>query len=231
MDKRRDLFKGGMKQLGGAIFDLDGTLLDSMKLWEQIDIDFLTGRGIVPTPDYTAAVTAMDSRSAAEYTIRRYGFSDTPEMLMTEWTQMCREAYRSTVPLKPGAGELVKSLFSRGIRIAAATALSPELFEPALRRLGIADCFSAYACCGEVPRGKGFPDIYLLAAGRLRLPPEQCMVFEDILTGVRGAKSGGFSVCGVFDEASAQDWPQICAEADLALDSFSRAEQIIFGEE
>ena len=231
MDKRRGIPAERRKKLKGAIFDLDGTLLDSMKIWEQIDIDFLTRRGVVPTPDYTTAVTSMDSRSAAEYTIRRYGFRDTPEMLMAEWTQMCREAYCSTVPLKPGAGELVKALFSRGIHIAAATALSPELFEPALRRLGVADCFSAFACCSEVPRGKGFPDVYLLAAERLQLAAQQCLVFEDILTGVRGAKAGGFSVCGVFDEASAKDWPKICTEADLALDSFLQAEQRIFGEE
>ena len=240
MPKRRERVPNGsqaekgtgdhMKDLRGAIFDLDGTLLDSMKIWEQIDIDFLRRRGVPPTPDYTAAVTSMDPRSAAEYTIRRYGFLDTPEMLMAEWTQMCREAYRSTVPLKPGAGEWVRSLFARGVRIAAATALSPELFLPALRRLGIAECFSAFACCGEVPRGKGVPDVYLLAAERLRLTARQCLVFEDILTGVRGAKAGGFSVCGVFDESSAQDWAKICEEADFALPSFLQAEQIIFGE-
>ena len=76
-----------MENLLGAIFDLDGTLLDSMGIWAQIDVDFLARRGIAATPDYTEAVTALHFRTAAEYTIRRYGFSDTPEMVMAEWTE------------------------------------------------------------------------------------------------------------------------------------------------
>jgi len=212
-----------VENLLGTIFDLDGTLLDSMGIWRQIDIDFLAKRGIPMTPDYTEAITPLDSRSAAEYTIRRYGFSDTPEMLMAEWTGMCRDAYHNTVPLKPGAGDLVKRLYSRGVKIAAATALAEELFLPALRRLGIAECFSAFACCNETVRGKGFPDVYLLAADRLGLLPDSCAVFEDILAGVRSAKSGGFTVCGVFDESSGQDWPLIRAEADFAFRDFSQA--------
>lgn len=168
MDKRRGIPAERRKKLKGAIFDLDGTLLDSMKIWEQIDIDFLTRRGVVPTPDYTTAVTSMDSRSAAEYTIRRYGFRDTPEMLMAEWTQMCREAYCRTVPLKPGAGELVKALFSRGIRIAAATALSPGAFEPALLQAGSCGLLFCVCRAARSRRGKG-SRMFIAGGERLQL--------------------------------------------------------------
>ncbi len=217
-----------MENLHGAIFDLDGTLLDSMGIWRKIDVDFLGKRGIEMTPDYPEEITALDSRSAAEYTIRRYGFADTPEMLMKEWNGMCWEAYHHTVQLKPGAEELVKRLFACSVKIAAATALAEELFLPALRRLRLADCFSAFACCNEVTRGKGSPDVYLLAAERIGVIPQNCIVFEDILAGVRSAKQAGFSVCGVFDESSKQDWQNICSEADFAVRNFSQAERLLF---
>lgn len=216
-----------MTALRGAVFDLDGTLFDSMGLWAKIDVDFLAKRGIAATPDYTQAVNALDSRQAARYTIERYRLADAPEALIREWTQMGRQAYRDAVPLKPGAAEFVRALRARDVRIAAATALTEELYGPALRRLGLEDCFDAFSCCAEVSRPKGFPDVYLLAAERLGVPPPSCAVFEDLLIGIRGAKSGGFFTCGVYDDASSQDWPEITRTADCSIRSFIRTERLM----
>lgn len=203
-----------------AIFDLDGTLLDSMGVWTQIDIDFLGKRGIPVTDEYVKAVTSMGFQEAAAYTIRRYDLAQTPEEIMGEWKRMCRTAYGHSVPLKPCAKETLLRLKQSGIKLGVATALSPDLFVPALERNGVYGWFDAFASLEEVQRGKGFPDIYLLAAQRLKVEPPRCMVFEDILAGILGAQAGGFHTYGVYDESSAHDWEKICAAADRTLTSF-----------
>nr|HML46766.1 HAD family phosphatase [Clostridia bacterium] len=177
-------------------------------------------RGIPVTDEYVKAVTSMGFQEAAEYTVRRYGLAQTVEEIIDEWKRMCRKAYGHSVLLKPYAKETLLRLRRSGIKLGVATALSPDLFVPALERNGVHAWFDAFASLQEVQRGKGFPDIYLLAAQRLDAEPSRCMVFEDILAGILGAKSGGFQTCGVYDESSAHDWEKICAAADRTLVSF-----------
>lgn len=206
-----------MRDIKAAIFDLDGTLFDSMGVWAQIDVDFLGKRGIPVTDDYVKAVTSMGFQEAAEYTVRRYGLAQTTGEIMDEWKEMCRKAYGHSVLLKPFARETLLRLKQSGVKLGVATALSPDLFIPALEHNGVYAWFDAFASLQEVQRGKGFPDIYLLAAQRLDAEPSRCMVFEDILAGILGAKAGGFQTCGVYDESSAHDWEKICAVADRTL--------------
>ena len=101
------------KQWKGAIFDLDGTLLDSMGVWDQVDIDFLKKRNLPMPDDYKQKIAAMGFPEAARYTIERFGFSETPEMLLQEWREMAREAYALHVDLKPGAKEYLEKLKSQ----------------------------------------------------------------------------------------------------------------------
>lgn len=206
-----------MPDFQAAIFDLDGTLLDSMGVWERIDVDFLRKRGLTATKDYIQAVTPMGFQEAAEYTIRRFGLTDTATQIIAEWHVMCRDAYRYTVGLKPGAESYLLRLKQAGVKLGVATALSPELYRPALEHNGVLRLFHAFASVNEVQRGKGFPDIYLLAAQRLGVAPAQCMVFEDILSGIMGAKAGGFLTCGVYDPYSAYEWESIRVAADCTL--------------
>lgn len=203
-----------------AIFDLDGTLLDSMSLWAQIDIDFLTRRGIPVPEDYTARMTKLSYADGAAYTISRFGLSETPEELIAEWDAMSIAAYRDTILLKDGVQEYLFTLKEKGVRMGIATALSPACCEPVLRRNGIDSCFDAFAFVQEVARGKGFPDIYLLASERLGASPAECVVFEDILPGIQGAKAGGFYTCGVADAHAAKEREDIRREADHFIESF-----------
>lgn len=209
-----------MLDLKGAIFDLDGTLLDSMGIWEQIDIDFLKKRGIEASEDYIQAVTPMGFQEAAEYTVHRFGLKEPPGDIINEWNLMCRDAYEHSIWLKPGAKEYLFYLKQAGVRLGVATALSPDLYIPALENNGIEHLFDAFASLQEVLRGKGFPDIYLMAAQRLGIEPSQCMVFEDIFSGIAGAKAGGFLTCGVYDHYSEYEWEKICKTADLAIRSY-----------
>lgn len=208
-----------------AIFDLDGTLLDSMGVWDQVDIDFLSKRGIDVPDDYMVKVASMQFRQIAEYTIARFDLPDTPEQLMAEWDEMARVMYATAVEAKPGAAEYLARLKESGARLAVATSLPPALRGPAMEHVGIDGYFDEVVSvddAGDV--GKDRPDVYLLAASRLGVEPSDCTVFEDLLVGLRSAKSVGMRVWAMRDDSSAADWPMICAEADgVLLDGFAEA--------
>lgn len=209
-----------------AIFDLDGTLLDSMGIWEKIDEDFLGRRGIPVPPDYARAIASIGFRETARYTIERFGLDETEEALLEEWSRMAAEEYALRVPLKPHAKAYLEALKGRGVRLATATSLSHRLSGPALRRCGIYDLFDAQCCTDELPEGrreKRLPDIFLLAAKKLAVRPETCVVFEDILPAVIGAKAAGMKVYCIADAASSAHAEALTDAADGYLMDFSEA--------
>lgn len=211
-----------------AIFDLDGTLLDSMGVWDQVDIDFLGRRGIEVPADYMTKVASMQFRQIAEYTIARFGLPDTPEQLMDEWDDMARVAYSTVVEAKPHAVAYLTWLRESGAKLAVATSLPPTLREPAMKHVGIFDFFDVTVSvddAGDV--GKDSPDVYLLAASRLGVEPADCTVFEDLLIGIRSAKSAGMKVWAMHDDSSDADWPAICDAADGVLFDFADAPRVL----
>ena len=164
----------------GAIFDLDGTLLDSMGVWDQVDVDFLAKRGIEVPDDYMQKVAAMQFRQIAEYTIARFSLSDTPEALMEEWDHMARVMYATVVEAKPYAREYLESLKASGAKLAVATSLPPMLREPAMRHVGIFDYFDEVVSvddAGDI--GKDRPDVYLLALARCGADAACAAAIED----------------------------------------------------
>ena len=188
-----------LRKKKAAIFDLDGTLLDSMDVWLEVDRVFLARRGIVLPDDYAAAISPMGFPAAAEYTKNRFALPEDEEAIMAEWHALAVDAYANRVGLKHGVLDYLTSLRRRGIPFAAATASQAVFYLPALRRLGIADWFSSITEISEVSRGKGNPDTSLRAAEKLGYEVCDCAVFEDILPGVRGALAGGFFTVGVYD--------------------------------
>ena len=138
----------------GAIFDLDGTLLDSMGVWDQVDVDFLAKRGIEVPDDYMQKVAAMQFRQIAEYTIARFNLSDTPEELMEEWNHMARVMYSTVVEAKPHAREYLATLKASGAKLSVATSLPPTLREPAMRHVGIFDYFDEVVRRGRYRQGQ-----------------------------------------------------------------------------
>lgn len=210
-----------LSHIRGAIFDLDGTLIDSMGVWEQVDVDFLAMHGFACDPSYTKAVGSMHYEEAATYTIARYGLQMSKQEVLDTWFDMAVRAYGSTIELKPHARALLSACKENGIRLALATASPAALYEPVLRRHGLLDWFDAIVTTGDVARGKGFPDIYVLAAQKLSVPPTQCAVFEDILQGILGARAAGAITVAVYDDASKDDWARMQQEADYALHDFA----------
>ncbi|MBO4927381.1 MAG: HAD family phosphatase [Clostridiales bacterium] len=204
-----------------AIFDLDGTLLDSMWMWKSLDTEFLAQRGHVATQDYTDAIKCMGWEEGARYTIDRYGLSETPQQVIDAWFAMSEDCYRTHVTMKPFAKEYLQLLHDHGIPMAIATSMEPSKnIDVVIESNGLRPFFQNITMGSEVTRGKGFPDIYLLCASRLGVASEDCAVFEDILAAVRGAAKGGFQTVGIYDELSSGEWPQIEKEATVAVRSW-----------
>lgn len=205
---------------------MDGTLLDSMGVWTQVDIDFFAKRGLTMPADYSAAVIALPFEEIARYTIERFGLSDTPAQLMDEWNQMVYHSYTHTVQAKPHAVDYLMQLHAHGVPLAVATSLPPVLRDAALDHVGLHGIFDALCSTDDVQRGKKHADIYLYAAGKIGVKPRDCYVFEDILTGVRSSSRAGMHAWGVLDESSEQDWREIKRVAEGTITDFTQAPRL-----
>lgn len=204
------------------IFDLDGTLFDSMGIWEQIDRDFLAERRIDIPDDYFDAVMAMSFQEVAAYTIERFKLPETVSELQADWNRRAAKAY-ATIRLKEHTTDYIQSLQQAGYRLAVATSLPPELHRPALTYHGLMDYFELIVTTREVSQGKDSPLIFEQTAKRLGLAPRACLLFEDILEAITSAKLIDMPVIGVFDEFSAKDWEAIKKTADGWIEDFSQA--------
>lgn len=210
-----------------AIFDLDGTLIDSMGLWHQIDIDFSESRHIDLPEDYGPAVASMSSDEVARYTIERFHLPDTIDELNAEWSRMAVRAYAS-VGAKPHAKEYLAALKASGAKLAVATALAPYLRDSAMRHVGIVDDFDVVvSLCEAQSTDKKNPDVYLSAAHLLDVEPDHCVVFEDLLDAMLSAKAAGMHVWAMEDDFSKDDLPAITMEADGVIRDFADAPKIL----
>lgn len=210
-------------KIQAVIFDLDGTLIDSMGVWEKIDVEFLTKRGFTVPPDYISKISAYSFQEAAEYTIERFHLPETVDALIQEWNERARFEYTNNIFLKPYAKDYIMSLKSANVKLAIATSLPCELYEPALENNGILDYFDVICSVDEVKRGKEFPDIFLYTAEKLKVRSEHCLVFEDVLQAVKSAKLAGMSVYGVYDDSSKAHWDEIKCIADGHVYDFHNA--------
>ncbi len=209
-----------MTNFKGAIFDLDGTVLSSMGLWRKVDELFFTSRSM-PVPDgYIQAISPLGTQKAAIYTKETYGIEESIEEIINEWQTTAKKEYSENVKLKPHAKEYIHLLKKSGVKIAVATASDPEMFEECLKKNDIFDCFDFFITVNEVGKGKGEPDIYIKACERMGILPEECMVFEDILTAIMSAKKGGFYCVGMYDESSEKDTEEIKKIADKFIFDF-----------
>ena len=201
----------------GFIFDLDGTLIDSVNIWRDIDEEFFKRRKIPEPEGFYATVSGLNLRQGAELVIGRFNLDENADDIISEWLDMALDAYSNKIFLKDGAKELLEKLRKAGKKLAVATANGKELYEPCLKNNGIYELFDSFARTDEVARRKGFPDVYELAAQRLGLSAEKCIVFEDILLGVKGAKLGGFSCAAVHHSHSEGDWEEMKRLADISV--------------
>lgn len=204
----------------GAIFDMDGTIIDSMWVWYSINKDYLAKRNVSVPADLKQKIETMTFRESALYFKDRFQIEDSVDTIMAEWNDMARSSYSSDVKLKPGVYEYLSKLKEKDIKIGLATSNYSKLVELALSHNNITHFFDAITTIEEVEREKNFPDIYLLTAKKLNVAPENCVVFEDILPAIKGAKLAGMTVVGVHDEYSLDQWEAIMECSDHWIERY-----------
>lgn len=205
----------------GAIFDLDGTLIDSMGIWEEIDRKFLAKRNILITCDYIEKINAMSFKEVAKYTLERFNLNETEEDIIKEWNEMARYEYCNKIKLKPNVKEYLEKLKNNNVKIGLATSSPKCLYEPVLKNNNIYEYFDVLKSLEDVKRDKNYPDIYLLVAESLKLSPKECVGFEDILVGVNTMKKANFKVIGVYDKYAYSDIDEIKRVSDKFIYSFN----------
>ncbi len=183
------------------IFDFDGTLLDSNKVWEDIDVMFLGGYGVSPVPhDYTEYVAHHGFYESAVYTWERFALPQTAEEITDIWREMGRAAYGESLPLKPGARELLERLYSQGEEMILLTSCMPELCRLAVERHGLTPYFTRIFTAAELGMEKRNPAIYRHVAATYGVEPGDCIFFDDAPPYCQAAKSVGMTVVGVKDD-------------------------------
>lgn len=211
-------------KIEAVIFDLDGSLVDSMWMWKDIDIEYL-GRFGIPLPeDLQSNIEGMSLTETAVYFKEHFGIPDSIEQMKADWNHMAENKYRYEVTFKPHAKEFLEVCLEKGIKLGIATSNSRELVNAISEALNFSNYFSCIITGCDVERGKPFPDIYLKAAEGLGVNPGNCLVFEDIIPGIRAGKAAGMRVCAVEDAYSVKERFAKEQEADFYIEDY---EQII----
>ena len=193
-----------LQQKDAVIFDLDGTLVDSMWMWEQIDIEYLGRYGYTCPPLLQKEIEGMSFSETAAYFKATFQIPDSLEEIKQAWIDMSIEKYRRQVPLKKGARRFLQYLHGNGIRAGIATSNGRAMVDAVLDSLQIKPYFQVITTACEVAAGKPAPDIYLKVADTLSVRPERCVVVEDVPAGILAGRAAGMKVCAVEDEFSAK---------------------------
>lgn len=213
------------KQIEAVIFDLDGTLIDSMWVWRKIDIDFLAKRNIQVPTDMQKAIEGMSFTETAQYFKERFKLEMSVEEIKAEWNEMAWEFYTQKVTLKEGVQKFLQVLESHNVKMGIATSNSRQLVEGVLEALGIKQYFMQIITSCEVGRGKPFPDIYLKVAEDLKVEPKNCLVFEDLPNGVLAGKNAGMTTCGIKDRQNNILWQEVKEISDYQVENYYEAMQ------
>ena len=174
-------------------------------MWEQIDIDYLARFGYTLPADLQESIEGMSFKETADYIQKRFNIPEDTDTMMKTWIDMAYEFYRTKVDFKPGAREFLTELKRRGIKIGMATSNAMELVDVVLDHLDAHSYFDEIHVSSEVKHGKPFPDIYLLVAEKLGVSHDRCLVFEDILPGIRAGRAARMKVCSVYDRYAHQE--------------------------
>lgn len=207
----------------GVIFDVDGVLLDSMPVWEEIGERYLKTQGKEAKPGLRDILFPMSLEQAAVYLIRKYGLPKRADQVVGEVNDMIRKFYAEEAGLKNGVRSYLEQFQKAQIPMAIATSSGRENVSAALGRLSVLECFQALLTCSEVGSGKDRPKIYLEAARAIGTRPEETWVFEDTCHALLTAKRAGFRTVAVYDRASRKDLDTLKANADVFLPEYGDA--------
>lgn len=216
-----------LEKIQAVIFDMDGTLIDSMWMWRNIDIEYL-GRFGIPLPEnLQREIEGMSFSETAAYFKEHFQIPNTIDEIKNDWNQMAWEKYEKEVPVKEGVFEFLKYLKAHNVKTGIATSNSAELAQMVLEKRGLAPYFDAVHTSCEVKRGKPYPDIYEFVAEKLGVQPERCLVFEDVMHGILAGKAANMKVCAIYDAYSKEQDEEKKRTADYYIQSFCDLELMI----
>lgn len=217
--KAERLAKGGIK---AAIFDYDGTVVDSMPMWSKASSDYVRSLGREPGPDLDYKIKHMGLEEGAAVFRDEYGAQGTTEEIVEAVLNGVRAKYREEIVPKDGIVEVLEDLKAAGIKMVVATASARDMIEICNKVHGLDKYFEAVFTCVEVGANKRKPDIYFAAAEFLGAKPEEALVFEDVRHAALTASAAGFPVVGIYDDVSFLDKDDIVAASSLYLEDYSQ---------
>ena len=204
-----------------AIFDMDGTLIDSMVFWKNLATEYLTCKGVREIPaEILEQIKPMTMSESAALFQTAFGLTGDIE---SEMNAMMDDHYRKDIPLKPGVREYLQKLHARGTRMCVTSATAEYLMDACLTRLGVRDYFEFLLSCETVGAGKRSPIVYHTSAQRLNVMPQEIAVYEDALYAVQTAKNAGYYVAGVCDDSNTEYWENIKDLADEIIINWEEA--------
>lgn len=207
-----------LNNIEAVIFDVDGTLIDSMWVWKRIDDLFLEKYELEEPEGFHEGMEGKSYSETADYFLELFpSLPHTRQELEDEWFEMAFEIYTTQMELKKGAFEFIQTLHANGIKLGIATSNNRELAEGTLKHCGIFEMLDSVWTSGEAKAGKPDPAVYLCVAEDLKVKPEHCLVFEDVPMGILAGKNAGMKVCAVEDDFSKPQEAKKRALADFYI--------------
>ncbi|MBO7208951.1 MAG: HAD family phosphatase [Clostridia bacterium] len=205
----------------GIIFDADGTLLDSMHIWEELGERYLADRNIIAEEGLGKTLYPMTLEQSSTYLKNKYSIKDSTEKIINDILSLLTDFYKKEVLLKEGVGVFLEKMKSKGVAMGIATSGDKELLVSALKRLNVYHCFSVILTCSQYDTSKNEPLIYLKTAQMLGTTANETVVFEDVLYGIKTAKDAGFVTVAVEDLSNIEDRQQLKECADYYIRDFN----------
>ena len=204
------------------LFDLDGTILVSLKIWNDIDLLFFKNHNLIMGEDYHIAIAPLTLEETATYTKNTYKLDIDEEQIMKEWSDLAIKEYAENVNLKKGVKEFLDYLKNKNVHLAIATSCNEEMFKPCLERYGIVSYFEHFYTSQNLKINKSNANFFKEILNEYKIEPDQILFFEDSLASMKCAKSLGFNVVAVMDKKWEKQKEEIIASSDDQIEDFSQ---------
>lgn len=204
------------------LFDLDGTILDSLKIWKDIDLLFFKNHNLIMGEDYHIAIAPLTLEETATYTKNTYKLDIDEEQIMKEWSDLAIKEYAENVNLKKGVKEFLDYLKNKNVHLAIATSCNEEMFKPCLERYGLVSYFEHFYTSQNLKINKSNTNFFKEILNEYKIEPDQILFFEDSLASMKCAKSLGFNVVAVMDKKWEKQKEEIIASSDDQIEDFSQ---------